>query len=190
MRGNPACRHEDWSLQSLHWLSVLKMPPTQPEFHPRSWGGQGGFCKAGRRMEDCVGSAYWALFWDPVVTRAARNKITRPVTSLLMPPFGASVFTTAVMSLRYGGSVWESNPPFDPRRTESPALKAGKVTGLFSPPMLQEHHSTKFRGRMQLSEFRQLAPVPLWCRWRCGRRPRLMRADDRNVYNGERCRTQ
>jgi hypothetical protein len=30
--------------------------------------------------------------------------------------------------------VWESNPPFDPRRTESPALKAGKVTGLFSPP--------------------------------------------------------
>jgi hypothetical protein len=33
-----------------------------------------------------------------------------------------------------GGSVWESNPPFDPRRTESPALKAGKVTGLFSPP--------------------------------------------------------
>jgi hypothetical protein len=33
-----------------------------------------------------------------------------------------------------GGGVWESNPPFDPRRNESPALKAGKVTGLFSPP--------------------------------------------------------
>jgi len=35
--------------------------------------------------------------------------------------------------------VWKSNPPFDPRRTESPALKAGKVTGLFSPPKLPYH---------------------------------------------------
>ena len=35
----------------------------------------------------------------------------------------------------FGGSVWESNPPFDPRRTESPALKAGKITGPFSPPL-------------------------------------------------------
>ena len=35
---------------------------------------------------------------------------------------------------KYGGSVWESNPPFDPRRTESPALKAGKITGPLSPP--------------------------------------------------------
>jgi hypothetical protein len=34
----------------------------------------------------------------------------------------------------FGGSVWESNPPFDPRRTESPALKTGKVTGPLSPP--------------------------------------------------------
>ena len=33
-----------------------------------------------------------------------------------------------------GGSVWESNPPFDPRRTESPALKAGEITGPLSPP--------------------------------------------------------
>jgi hypothetical protein len=33
-----------------------------------------------------------------------------------------------------GGGVWESNTPFGPRRTESPALKAGKVTGPFSPP--------------------------------------------------------
>jgi hypothetical protein len=36
----------------------------------------------------------------------------------------------------YGGSVWESNPPFDSRRAESPALKAGTVTGPFSPPYL------------------------------------------------------
>jgi len=34
----------------------------------------------------------------------------------------------------FGGSVWESNPPFDPLRTESPALKAGEVTGPLSPP--------------------------------------------------------
>ncbi len=33
-----------------------------------------------------------------------------------------------------GGSVWESNPPFGPRRIESPALKAGEVTGPPSPP--------------------------------------------------------
>ena len=41
---------------------------------------------------------------------------------------------TAFMPTGYGGGVWESNPPFDPRRNESPALKAGKVTGPFSPP--------------------------------------------------------
>src|SRR5271166_606657 len=35
-----------------------------------------------------------------------------------------------------GGGVWESNPPFGPRRNESPALKAGKVTGPFSPPLV------------------------------------------------------
>ena len=35
-----------------------------------------------------------------------------------------------------GGGVWKSNPPFDPRRAESPALKAGKITGPFSPPLL------------------------------------------------------
>ena len=35
---------------------------------------------------------------------------------------------------RYGGSVWESNPPLGSRRAESPALKAGKITGSLSPP--------------------------------------------------------
>ena len=34
----------------------------------------------------------------------------------------------------FGGSVWESNPPFDSLGAESPALKAGTVTGPFSPP--------------------------------------------------------
>jgi hypothetical protein len=33
-----------------------------------------------------------------------------------------------------GGGVWKSNPPFRPLRTESPALKAGEVTGPLSPP--------------------------------------------------------
>jgi len=37
----------------------------------------------------------------------------------------------------FGGSVWESNPPSDPRRTGSPALKAGKVTGPLSPPLVR-----------------------------------------------------
>jgi len=44
----------------------------------------------------------------------------------------------------HGGGVWKSNPPFDPRRAESPALKAGKVTGPHSPPLLQYHHSKTF----------------------------------------------
>src|SRR5450432_1686976 len=35
--------------------------------------------------------------------------------------------------IEIGGGVWKSNPPFDPRRAESPALKAGKVTGPHSP---------------------------------------------------------
>jgi hypothetical protein len=33
--------------------------------------------------------------------------------------------------------VWESNPPFDSLGAESPALKAGTVTGPFSPPQSQ-----------------------------------------------------
>src|SRR5580658_6193314 len=33
-----------------------------------------------------------------------------------------------------GGSVWESNPPPDPRRAGSPALKAGRITGPLAPP--------------------------------------------------------
>src|SRR5271156_3677559 len=35
---------------------------------------------------------------------------------------------------RSGGSVWESNPPFWPRRTESMALKATRTTGPLAPP--------------------------------------------------------
>jgi hypothetical protein len=29
-----------------------------------------------------------------------------------VPPFAASFFATTVKSMRYGGSVWESNPNF------------------------------------------------------------------------------
>jgi hypothetical protein len=42
--------------------------------------------------------------------------------------------------------VWKSNPPFDPRRAESPALKAGKVTGPLSPPLGEYHHCQKLTG--------------------------------------------
>jgi len=37
-------------------------------------------------------------------------------------------------SKEYGGSVWESNPPFGSRRAGSMALKATKITGPLSPP--------------------------------------------------------
>jgi hypothetical protein len=43
-----------------------------------------------------------------------------------------------------GGSVWESNPPFGPRRTESTALKAVKVTGPFSPPFKNLSHGETY----------------------------------------------
>jgi hypothetical protein len=36
---------------------------------------------------------------------------------------------------KVGGSVWESNPPFGSRRVESPALKAGRITGPLAPPL-------------------------------------------------------
>jgi len=45
--------------------------------------------------------------------------------------------------------VWKSNPPFDPRRAESPALKAGKVTGPLSPPQSEYHHRNKLTGTPQ-----------------------------------------
>src|SRR5579883_1710118 len=47
---------------------------------------------------------------------------------------GHRIRANARKKARVGGGVWKSNPPFDPRRTESPALKAGKVTGPLSPP--------------------------------------------------------
>ena len=49
----------------------------------------------------------------------------------------------------FGGGVWKSNPPFDSRRAESPALKAGKVTGPLSPPFLVCDHDTEFAEGMQ-----------------------------------------
>src|SRR5713226_1507470 len=70
-----------------------------------------------------------------------------------MPPFAASFFATVVISVRYGGSVWESNPPFDPLRTESPALKAGEVTGPLSPPHPEYHRDKKvIERRLRRSE--------------------------------------
>jgi len=39
-----------------------------------------------------------------------------------------------LLSSYAGGGVWKSNPPFRSLRTESPALKAGEITGPLSPP--------------------------------------------------------
>ena len=55
--------------------------------------------------------------------------------------------------------MWKSNPPFDPRRAESPALKAGKVTGPLSPPLGEYHPCHKLTGtrkqpRKTLSSYR------------------------------------
>src|SRR5208282_5524280 len=52
------------------------------------------------------------------------------------PLFFLCLFASLLLCLFFslGGGVWKSNPPFDPRRAESPALKAGKVTGPHSPP--------------------------------------------------------
>ncbi len=47
----------------------------------------------------------------------------RTVFPLLPPRFSV----TSDRLKRYGGSVSESSPPFDPQRTDSPALKIGKV---------------------------------------------------------------
>ena len=70
----------------------------------------------------------------PAVTRAAEDRYISQIVvcyrRLLPPRFSI----TSVRPKGYGGSVWESNPPFDPRRTESPALKAGEITGPLSPP--------------------------------------------------------
>jgi len=76
-------------------------------------------------------------YFNPVVTRAAeklmlQNRICFSYCRLLPP----RLFATSDRSKRYGGSVWESNPPPDPRRAGSPALKARKVTGPLSPPLV------------------------------------------------------
>lgn len=58
------------------------------------------------------------------------------LATMMLIPYSClhSSLATYHSSLLFGGSVWESNPPFDSRRAESPALKAGTVTGPFSPP--------------------------------------------------------
>ena len=81
-------------------------------------------------------------------------------------------------SLLFGGSVWESNPPFWPRRTESMALKATRVTGPLSPPM--RDHAARARraiipklsrlreAQVQLLKFRvskfRISDFPVSCR--------------------------
>ncbi len=78
---------------------------------------------------------------DPVVSYASSDQLkfgnnlgTKPRVQRSFFGFGLPQGQSNHQA--FGGSVWESNPPFDPQRTESPALKTGKVTGPLSPPML------------------------------------------------------
>jgi hypothetical protein len=69
-----------------------------------------------------------------------------PVPAGLTAPQAATRSCSRVCHLSHvsaGGGVWKSNPPFDPRRTESPALKTGKVTGPLSPPFCKLSQSRR-----------------------------------------------
>ena len=50
--------------------------------------------------------------------------------------FVTRLMQNSVTQQGLGGSVWESNPPPWPRRTGSMALKATRITGPLSPPIL------------------------------------------------------
>ena len=85
---------------------------------------------------------------ERIVNRSVENVALETTKTRMNIGEGASSGTNGSV----GGSVWESNPPFDPRRTESPALKAGKVTGLFSPPKEYSLGIVKTRNRRAASE--------------------------------------
>jgi hypothetical protein len=58
--------------------------------------------------------------------------------------------------------VWKSNPPFGPRRVESPALKAGKVTGPLSPPLFARF--SEYKAYILCANFTHRR-FGLWCYW-------------------------
>jgi hypothetical protein len=72
--------------------------------------------------------------------KSARNMHYSALFSALAQPYPSTRHYTPAeyfipkYILEFGGGVCESNAPFVPRRNGSPALKAGKITGLFSPP--------------------------------------------------------
>ncbi len=70
----------------------------------------------------------------PQLTNWRKDKCTVTRSIPIWGSFQLTAPQEQLNQLDFGGSVWESNPPFDPRRTESPALKTGKVTGPLSPP--------------------------------------------------------
>jgi hypothetical protein len=98
--------------------------------------------------------------------------------SALRPELSCAPFPQACLKVvtlhKNGGGVWKSNPPFDPRRAESPALKAGKITGPFSPPSLQEHHN-KTLISTPITPWRQERPIPKLSRYRVRCRPPLVK---------------
>ena len=77
--------------------------------------------------------------------------------------------------------MWESNPPFDSLGAESPALKAGTVTGPFSPPQCN-HIISKLSIEAAL---RTCFPDWLW-RYRVLLMTRI-RATVRRKFKRERC---
>jgi hypothetical protein len=60
----------------------------------------------------------------------------RPKPRLILAFFLFAALQRQLNQRDFGGGVWKSNPPFGSQRAESPALKAGKVTGPLSPPLL------------------------------------------------------
>jgi hypothetical protein len=126
--------------RSRHHTTLLSSPARDttrnPQGHATALDGP-AHCYAGR-FRRCRSTSSRLL----ESARIVQPREWRPVTA-----FVAQIRTLHVVR---GGGVWKSNPPFDSLRAESPALKAGKVTGPLSPPSLQVHHSTKSNGPMQL----------------------------------------
>ena len=86
-----------------------------------------------------------------IYTRAVPERLRKANSKLVWLLLQQTQRPSGSERVRCGGSVWESNPPFDSLRAESPALKAGTVTGPFSPPpwiIAAEYKRTKNSQRV------------------------------------------
>jgi hypothetical protein len=91
------------------WISCPMLPPPPDRHEPE---GRSEFAERAYRKEV-----------KSVSIDSTQNNV----------PSGGN-FLTSWEYAQCGGGVWKSNPPFDPLRAESPALKAGEITGPLSPP--------------------------------------------------------